>query len=74
MRKRYPHPEWTDLLDQLNRSAVNLLAAIYARVYFPSYSNGLKDVARHLGFRWSDPAASGLLALSWRREWERSRR
>jgi hypothetical protein len=38
-------------------------------VYFPTYSNGLKDVASYLGFRWSESAASGLVALSWRRQW-----
>ena len=73
MRKRYPNAERTVLLDQLIASAVNLLSTIYARVYFPTYSNGLKDVARYLGFRWSEPAASGLVALAWRREWEDSR-
>ncbi len=73
MRKRYPNPERTGFLDQLIASAVNLLSTIYARVYFPTYSNGLKDVARYLGFRWSEPTASGLVALAWRREWEGSR-
>jgi hypothetical protein len=73
MRKRYPNPERRGLLDQTIASAVNLLSAIYGRVYFPTYSNGLKDVARYLGFRWSEPTASGLVALTWRREWECSR-
>ena len=72
MKKRYTNPERIALLDQLIASAVNLLAPMYARVYFPTYSNGLKDVARYLGFRWSEPAASGLVALFWRREWEHS--
>jgi hypothetical protein len=51
----------------------NLLSIIYPQVYFPTYSNGLKDIAHHLGFRWSEPAASGVAALRWRREWEFSR-
>jgi predicted RecB family nuclease len=74
MKKRYPNPQQTELVDQLIASAVNLLATIYAQVYFPTYSNGLKDVARYLGFQWSEPTASGFVALAWRREWERSRR
>jgi predicted RecB family nuclease len=74
MKKRYPNPERAAALDQLIASAVNLLSTIYARVYFPTYSNGLKDVARYLGFRWSEPTASGLVALAWRREWEHSQR
>ena len=73
MRKRYPNPERTALLDQLIASAVNLLSTIYAHVYFPTYSNGLKNVAGHLGFRWSDAAPSGLVALTRRREWECTR-
>lgn len=73
MKKRYPNPERTALPDQLIASAVNLLSTIYARVYFPTYSNGLKDVARYLGFQWSETTASGLVALALRREWEHSR-
>jgi len=41
-------------------------------VYFPTYSNGLKEVASYPGFRWSDGAASGLTALVWRSQWESS--
>lgn len=73
MKKRYPTAGPANLLDQLMESAVNLLAIIYAQVYFPTYSNGLKDIAQHLGFSWSEPDASGLMALRWRREWDRSR-
>ena len=36
-------------------SAVNLLSVIFAQVYFPTFSNGLKEIAGHLGFAWSDP-------------------
>jgi hypothetical protein len=73
MKTRYCHPEHAVLLDQLIASTANLLSTIYAHVYFPTYSNGLKDVARYLGFQWSEPKASGLAALSWRRAWEFSR-
>ena len=31
-------------------SSTNLLSVIYARIYFPTYSNGLKEIARFLGF------------------------
>jgi predicted RecB family nuclease len=73
MKKRHATGEQQALLDQLIASAVNILSIIYAQVYFPTYSNGLKDVAGHLGFRWSQPAASGLLAINWRRQWEYSK-
>ena len=37
------------------RSAVNLLSVVFAQVYFPTYSNSLKDIASWLGFVWSEP-------------------
>ena len=51
---------------------VNVLSVIYLHVYFPVYSNGLKDIAGHLGFRWSDPEASGVQSVVWRRRWEQT--
>jgi predicted RecB family nuclease len=65
--------EETRFLDRLISSSVNLLSLTYAPVYFPTYSNGLKDIARHLGFQWSDATASGLKALAWRSQWESTR-
>jgi len=51
----------------------NVLSAVYLHVYFPVHSNGLKVIAGHLGFRWTDPEASGLTSIVWRRRWEESR-
>jgi hypothetical protein len=74
MRVRYLHQSGGDgFLDQLMASSVNVLSLIYAQVYFPTYSNGLKDVARHLGFEWSESEASGRQALIWRAQWETTR-
>jgi predicted RecB family nuclease len=53
----------------LNRT-FNLLSVIYPHVYFPTYSNGLKDIAGHLGFRWTAADASGIQSIVWRRRWE----
>jgi len=69
---RYPDIGNPTLINQLVLSPLNLLSVIYAHVYFPTYSNGLKEVARYLGFRWSDSGASGLTALFWRSHWESS--
>ena len=49
---------------------INLLSFIYARVYFPTYSNGLKEIAGYLGYRWSGPLTSGLETIAWRHRWE----
>ena len=54
-------------------SAVNLVTTIYARIYFPTHSNGLKEIARHLGFSWASPEASGTQAIMWRDAWVRTR-
>lgn len=53
-------------------SSINLLGYIYGRIYFPTYSNGLKEIASYLGFRWSMEDASGIHSILWRSEWDRS--
>lgn len=49
---------------------VNVLAIIYSHVYFPTYSNGLKDIGTYLGFRWTEAEASGIQSTVWRSNWE----
>jgi predicted RecB family nuclease len=75
MRLRYLHQsgEESGFFDQLIASSVNVLSLIYAQVYFPTYSNSLKDVARRLGFEWSESKASGRQALIWHAQWETTR-
>ena len=53
-------------------SAVNLLSVIFGQIYFPTYSNGLKEIAGWLGFRWSDRDSSGVQSIVWRDEWEQA--
>jgi predicted RecB family nuclease len=71
MKARYP--ECSELVDHLASTALNLLSFTYAQIYFPTYSNTLKEIGRYLGFRWSSGDVSGLNALMWRSEWESSR-
>jgi predicted RecB family nuclease len=74
MRARYPDiTACSDLADHLASSALNLLSFAYAQIYFPTYSNTLKEIGRFLGFQRSTGDVSGLNALMWRSEWERSR-
>ena len=73
MKERYPEVVKDALfLDQLIADSVNLLSVVYAQIYFPTYSNRLKEIAQYLGFQWSDNGASGLNALMWRADWELS--
>ncbi len=51
-------------------STVNLLSFIFAHVYFPTFSNGLKEIANYLGFQWLSSPSSGLEAIVWRHRWE----
>ena len=51
-------------------SALNILSVIFAQIYFPAFSNGLKDTARFLGFTWTDRDASGLDSVAWRYRWD----
>jgi hypothetical protein len=48
----------------------NVLSVVHTHVYFPVYGNGLKEVAGWLGSAWSDPNASGVQSVIWRRRWE----
>ena len=72
MCDRYGVPPKDSVLGKAIESSANLLSVIYARVYFPTYSNGLKEIARFLGFEWDDPLASGLQSIVWRSRWEAS--
>jgi predicted RecB family nuclease len=63
----------TPTLDAVVAGAVNILPSIYGHIFFPVYSNGLKDIANFLGFHWSERSASGRKALVWRSQFERTR-
>jgi predicted RecB family nuclease len=60
------------LVDGLLAKAVNVVSAIHASVYFPTFSNGLKEIGRYLGCTWTEENASGLQSLVWRDRWERT--
>ena len=71
-RQKYGDPvECSSLAEAIN-SAVNLLSVMFAKVYFPTFSNGIKEIARYLGFEWENPASSGLQSIIWRSQWEES--
>jgi predicted RecB family nuclease len=68
IRKKLP-PSYQAKVDEALTSSVNILSVIHPHVYFPTYSNSLKDIARYLNFEWSDPSSSGLQSLVWRWRW-----
>ena len=69
MRRQFRRKKRIDaVLDALT----NVLTVIYPHFYFPTYSNGLKEVAGCLGCRWTEPDASGIESVVWRKNWERT--
>ena len=54
----------------VNEKLINTLSLLYGKVYFPTYSNGLKEIGAFLGFNWSDANASGIQSIAWRLQWE----
>jgi hypothetical protein len=72
MRKKYPLLDsalgegWTSV-------SINILEAIRTNVYFPAYSNGLKDVASFLGATWGGPITSGSDCIARRMRWEETK-
>jgi len=73
MREKHGGPPNGSRAAKALDSSVNLLSVIFSQIYFPTYSNGLKDIAGWLGFRWSDPSSSGVQSILWRQEWEQVR-
>jgi predicted RecB family nuclease len=51
---------------------VNVLSIVHHHVYFPTYSNTLKEIGGKLGHRWSNSLASGIQSVAWRERWERT--
>ena len=73
MRERYIlASDDVEFIDQLIETSVNLVGCIYSKVYFPIFSNSLKEVGRYLGFEWAWPRASGVATPLLRRAWELS--
>jgi predicted RecB family nuclease len=58
------------LVDRILAALVNVLTVIYPHVYFPTYSNSLKDIGRYLGCTWTEANASGIQSIVWRLRWE----
>ena len=72
VQRRLP-TEYANQIEHVLKQAVNVLSVITPFIYFPVYSNSLKDIAGYLGHKWSVGSPSGAHALLWRREWHESR-
>lgn len=71
MKARYiVVPDDMEFVDRLIETSVNLVGSIYGKIYFPTFSNSLKELGRYLGFEWAWPRASGAATPLLRRAWE----
>lgn len=60
------------VLEKIQSKLVNVLSLIYASIYFPTYSNSLKEIGKYLGTTWSENDSSGIQSLIWRDNWEQT--
>src|ERR1700687_4811010 len=60
-------------IDAILERATNVLSLIHPHIYFPVYSNGLKDIGRFLGFEWAHESATGLQTIGWRKNWNKTK-
>src|SRR5207245_10125156 len=72
MGDRYGVPPAESIVARAMKKSVNLLSVIFAQVYFPTFSNRLKDIGHFLGAKWTGPVTSGLQSLAYRLDWEQS--
>lgn len=59
----------TNVVHVQNR-LINIVNSIYGKIYFPVYSNRLKELGNYLGATWSSANASGIQSLVWRHQWD----
>lgn len=55
------------------QKSVNVLSLVYPHVYFPTYSNSLKEIISHLDPNLVRLEATGLDSIAWRMRWESAR-
>ncbi len=72
LRKMGKSAEYGEAVAKIVANSTNILKTIHGHVYFPVYSNGLKEIGRRLGCRWTDDDATGLSAIAWRSLWEKT--
>ena len=61
---------YTTNIAHIQSRLINIVNSIYGKIYFPTYSNRLKELAKYVGAEWSASNASGIQSLVWRHQWE----
>lgn len=63
------HGAPAELAGKFHSRAYDLHAKVVDSVVLPLYFYTLKDVAKYIGFRWSDPEAGGAESVAWYDRW-----
>jgi len=58
---------------EIEKRLVNINSAIFGKIYFPVFSNSLKEIGIYVGAAWTSEQACGLQSLAWRYRWEKSK-
>jgi predicted RecB family nuclease len=48
----------------------NVLSVVHPHIYFPTYSNSLKEIGKFLRYERTQESATGLQTIAWRKSWE----
>lgn len=64
---------YRDKIESAIKNSQNLLSIFRTNIYPPTYTNGLKDIANFLGFKWTTKHPSGIQSIIWRKYWELER-
>jgi len=73
MTEQYDTPPDGSSVAKVIRITMNLVSFVFAQVYFPALSNGLKEITRWIGGDWSAGICTGLDCLVARYRWEEKR-
>lgn len=57
----------------IKKRLFNINSYIYGKIYFPVFSNSLKEIGRFIGASWETQDASGLQSIVLRYQWEEER-
>lgn len=71
MAKRYCGNN--DDFRKLRERLINVNTYVYGRIYFPTYSNRLKEIGKYIGAKWTSANSSGLQSIVWRYKWDETR-
>ncbi|MBC7571576.1 MAG: TM0106 family RecB-like putative nuclease [Spirosoma sp.] len=69
-RKIVEGTPYQNILEKILKNSINVLDEFLARVYPPTFTNSLKDIASFLGFEWKEPDINGYKSIFWRKYWE----